>query len=101
MATVKMTFEEWGNKLAQEKKGSVAYNKIMGSSPNYAAAQLNVSLQMISKLAKSGKLERIELADTIKSKPTATLVTVDSINRYLRNRQNYAQARKKQIALEL
>ena len=100
MAITTMTCDEWALLLNKHPQDSDEYNKIMGASPGAAAAELNVSRQMIHKLSKSGKLEQIKIIDN-KGRTTAFLITNYSIEQYAKNRRPTEQVKKAQMKLKL
>ena len=86
MAVRRMTYDEWGDAIAQTH-GKPEYHELMGSSPGGAAMSLGVSRQRIHQLIDAGKLDVICLSDKPKAKPTSYLVTDASVSRLLSTRR--------------
>jgi len=86
MAVRRMTYDEWGNAIA-EAHGKPEYHELMGSSPGGAALSLRCSRQRVHQLLAADKLDMICLSDKPKGKPTSYLVTDASISRLLSTRR--------------
>jgi len=100
MSVHQITAEQWGIELSNHHKNSEQYKRMMGVSANSAGAELNVSVQMISKLLKSGKLDQVQVLDD-RGETIATLITLYSIENYRKNRRQGQQVRKAQRSLSL
>ena len=95
MATHKMTIDEWGKQIASLDKRSTKYKQIMGLSPGGAASYLNITRQMLHKLIKQGKLDKIDCVDST-GHLVATLVSDYSIAKYAKERRGFEQFKKAQ-----
>lgn len=86
MAMRRMTFEQWGERLATTHADPSEYSRWMGSSPGGAAADLGVTRQRIWQLVKEQKLDLLLLADNKDSKVSAWLIPQSSIDRYRKSK---------------
>lgn len=85
MSIRRMTFEAWGDALA-DHHGKRSYREYMGSSPGAAAVTLGCTRQRINQLVHQDKLDAIYLSDQPKGTPTASIITDASIGRLLSTR---------------
>lgn len=86
MAMRRMTFEQWGERLATTHADPSEYSRWMGSSPGGTAADLGVTRQRIWQLLKEGKLDLLLLADNKDSKVSAWIIPSASIERYRKSK---------------
>lgn len=86
MGIRRMTYEAWGEVLAQTHAQPSEYAKYMGSSPGGAAAELGVTRQRIWQLLKEGKLDLLLLADNKDAKVSAWIIPNASVERYRKSK---------------